>query len=253
MALANALMIAQVLHARQRPQTNAFRYHVYYLCARLSDLKLLSRLWLFSLNGWNLFSLRERDYGRHTTPDQWIRGVLTEWNLPEANGEIVLMTMPRIVGYAFNPVSFWFCLDQAGALRAVLADVSNTFGEHHAYLMHHDDGRSITANDWLKSNKIFHVSPFMEVTGHYEFRFAYSEDAIGVWINHHDENGLLLTTSVAGKRQPLTAASLLRCFFRYPLVTLKVITLIHVQAFRLMAKGIRYHTKPTPPTHEISR
>jgi len=253
MALTNALTVAQVMHARKRPKTNAFRYHVYYLCARLSDVPLLSRLWLFSLNGFNLFSMRERDYGRHTTAENWMRQVLAEWNITNADGEIVLMTMPRILGYAFNPVSFWFCLDTSGALRAVLADVTNTFGERHAYLLHHDDGRVITQDDWMSSKKIFHVSPFIEITGHYEFRFAYSEEAVGVWINHNDENGLLLTTSVVGKRQPITSASLLRCFFRYPLVTLKVIGLIHFQALRLTAKGIRYHVKPTPPTVEISR
>ena len=249
----NNLLVAQVLHARKRPKTNAFSYHVYYLCIRLSEWSLLTRRWLFSIDRFNLFSIRTRDYGRHTTPENWMRGVLAEWNITAADGEIVLMTMPRILGYAFNPVSFWFCLDKAGEPRAVLADVTNTFGERHAYLLHHDDQRPITQNDWLTSRKVFHVSPFLEITGHYEFRFAYGEEAIGVWINHHDAEGLLITTSVAGKRSNATSAALFACFFRYPLVTLKVIGLIHFQAIRLLAKGLRYYVKPSPPTTEISR
>lgn len=253
MALENALLVADVAHARQRPARNAFHYHVYYLCFALRDLSLLSRLTLFSLNRFNLFGLSERQYGKDTSPESWIRRVLVEWKIPEADGEVVLLTMPRLFGYAFNPVSFWFCLDKAGQVRAVLADVSNTFGEHHAYLLFHDDNRPIGSDDWLTSHKIFHVSPFIEVTGQYQFRFAYGEKSVGVWINHHDADGLLLTTSLVGKRTPLTSGSLLRCFFRYPLVTFKVIGLIHYQAVRLFAKGVRYHNKPQPPATEISR
>jgi DUF1365 family protein len=158
-----------------------------------------------------------------------------------------------VLGYVFNPVSFWFCLNRVGALVCVLSEVRNTFGERHCYLSFHDDGRAITPDEWLTSRKVFHVSPFMQVDGHYEFRFAYGEEKIGVWINHHDAQGLLLTTSLTGKRRPLTDAALLRCFFSYPMVTLKVIGLIHYQALRLIRKGIRYNRKPAPPVTEVSR
>lgn len=253
MALNNALLISQVSHARQRPKKNAFRYSVYYLCMNVAAWPALDGLWPFSRERWNLFSLWEKDFGRGQSPEAWIRGLLREWNVTEADGDIVLMTMPRVLGYAFNPVSFWFCLDKQGQLRAVLADVTNTFGERHAYLLHHDDGRVMGSDDWFTSTKQFHVSPFIEVNGRYEFRFVYSEDKIGVWINHHDDEGLLLTTSVTGKRKPLTSRSLMESFFRTPLVTVKVIGLIHLQAFKLFLKGIRYRVKPTPPSTEISR
>jgi DUF1365 family protein len=135
----------------------------------------------------------------------------------------------------------------------VLSEVCNTFGERHCYLCFHDDRRAITGDDWLRAEKVFHVSPFMDVTGHYLFRFVYREDKIGVWIDYYDAEGLMLSTAVTGKRSALTAASLLRCFFRYPLVTLKVIGLIHYQAARLLIKGLRYRSKPIPPVTEISR
>jgi len=253
MALGHTLLEATVLHARQRPAANAFRYRVYYLCVVLSQWSTLQRLWFLALERFHLFSLRARDYGRGESPESWMRGLLGRYGVTSADGEIVLMTMPRVLGYAFNPVSFWFCLDKAGAVRAMLADVTNTFGERHAYLLFHDDQRPITQDDWLSSKKAMHVSPFIEVTGHYEFRIAYSANAIGVWINHHDADGLLLSTSVSGKSRPLTMGSLLGCFFRYPLVTLRVIFLIHYQALRLFLKGVRYHTKPFPPSTEISR
>lgn len=251
MGLSRAWMIADVAHARQRPAKHAFRYHVYYLCIGLSALPLLRRLRLLSRNRFNLFGLRDSDY--HGEPERWIRELLATWGVTAADGDVVLLTLPRVLGYAFNPVSFWFCLDKAGQLRAVLADVQNTFGERHGYLLFHDDQRPISGDDWLTSGKVFHVSPFIEVTGRYEFRFVYGEEKIGVWINHHDEDGLLLTTALTGKRQPLTSMALLYGFFRYPLVTLKVIGLIHYHALRLFAKGVRYHVKPLPPSTEITR
>jgi len=247
------LLLADIAHARQRPAKNNFHYRVYYLSFALRALPELAKLAIFSLNRFNMFSLNSAQYGAHGTPESWMREQLAQWGVTAADGEIVLLTMPRVLGYAFNPVSFWFCLDMGGQPRAVLADVSNTFGERHAYLLFHDDQRPIGPDDWFSSRKIFHVSPFIEVQGHYEFRFAYGTEKIGVWINHHDDDGLLLTTSLVGKRRPLTSRALLSCFFRYPLVTFKVIGLIHYQALKLFLKGVRYHVKPIPPTVEISR
>ena len=252
MAIKNGLYIANIAHQRMRPKRNGFCYKVYYLSFPLRLWNELGKFALFSLERFNLFSLKLHDYGKGS-PEGWIRTQLTSWNITKANGDIVLVTLPRVLGYAFNPVSFWFCLDSAGALRAVLADVSNTFGERHAYLLFHDDQHVISSQEWLTAGKSFHVSPFIEVSGHYEFRFAYSEEKIGVWINYHDQDGLQLTTSMVGKRQDLTSRALLLCFFRYPLVTLKVIGLIHYQAIRLALKGIRYRVKPAPPTLEVSR
>ncbi len=237
------------------PKKNAFSYGVYYLCFALNELAQFKSLSLLSHNRFNLFSFHDKDHGacNGSAPDAWIRGILNEWNLPQADGEIVLLSLPRLFGYVFNPVSFWFCLDKQGQLRAVLSEVCNTFGDRHCYISFHDDHRPITANDWLRSEKVFHVSPFIDIKGHYQFRFAYREDKIGVWIDYYDENGKMLSTSVTGRRVPLTSAALLRSFFRYPMVTLKVIGLIHYQALKLWLKGIGYRTrKPMPPT-EVSR
>ncbi len=255
MGINNGLLFSKVSHARQAPKRNAFRYSVYYLCFALDEIAQLGKLALLSHNHFNLFSFYNKDYGKQdgSSPEAWMRDLLKAWGITQADGRIVLLTMPRLFGYAFNPVSFWFCLDKQGNLRAVLSEVSNTFGDRHCYLSFHDDRRAITSDDWMRSEKVFHVSPFIEIKGHYMFRFAYREDKIGVWIDHHDENGLLLTTSLTGKRMPLTSASLLKFFFRCPLVTLKVIGLIHYQALKLWSKGVRYRKRqPLPPT-EVSR
>ncbi len=246
-----SLFIADVAHARLSPKRNTFHYKVYYLCFALSAWKELKNS-IFSLGKFNLFSIHEKDYGDGTTPPEaWIKTLLQQRNISQADGEIVLLTLPRVLGYAFNPVSFWFCLDATGNLRAVLVEVSNTFGEKHCYLCYHEDNRVITAQDWLFSNKVFHVSPFLPVRGDYHFRFAYSANKIAVWIDYYEENEKILATSLIGKRYPYTTKKLLACFFRYPLVTIKVIALIHYQALKLVRKGIHYRRKPPVPPEEF--
>jgi uncharacterized protein len=254
MAIVNGLLVAQVVHTRHRPKHNHFRYHVYYLCASLADLAEACKLAVMRAGRFGLFSFYNGDHApAPETPQTWITRQKAQWNLTHADGEVVMLTMPRILGYGFNPVTFWFCLDSAGQLRAVLSEVRNTFGEKHCYWSFHADHQPITPDDWLTAQKIFHVSPFLEVTGHYAFRFAYAEDKIGVWIDYHDAEGLVLSTSLVGKRRALSSVSLLYAFVRYPMVTLKVIALIHYQAIKLMGKGLRYHRKPAAPVTEISQ
>ncbi len=254
MAIINGGLVAQVMHKRLRPREHRFRYHVYYICFPLSALlKLKSPL--FGVERWRPFAFYNKDHGPcdGSALDTWIGTILQKFNIESADGEVVLMTHPRVLGYAFNPVSFWFCLDKSGNLRAVLAEVHNTFGERHCYLIAHEDQRPMTQNDWFTSKKVFHVSPFMEVRGEYRFRFAYGEERVGVWIDYETEEGEMLQTSVAGKREPLTDGFLLKVFFRYPMMTLKVIGLIHFEAIRLLAKKIKYVPKPTPPSDEVTR
>ena len=254
MGLSNGLLITKVAHARLRPKQNRFSYAVYYLCFALEDMpKLACRL--LSLGRFNLFGFDARDHGgKGKMPlDTWVRGVLEDHGMTQADGKIVLLTLPRVLGYVFNPVSFFFCLDKEGELRAVISEVSNTFGDRHCYLSFVDGGRVMTQDDILQSAKVMHVSPFVEVAGEYHFRFAYRDDKIGVWIDHHDAEGVLITTSLVGKRKELTNFNLLRAFFRYPLITVQVVFLIHYQALKLWLKGVRYQTRPPPPTTEISR
>jgi DUF1365 family protein len=245
---------ARVMHARLRPKVNKFGYRVPYLAVPLGRFETKSRQGLLSIDGTNLFSVRPGDYGDGRSPaGQWIRQVLQTWMLSEADGDIVLVSMPRILGFVFNPISFWLCFDQAKHLRAVIAEVNNTFGERHFYVCCHNDHRPILPQDQIATTKVFHVSPFMKVEGEYKFVFAWGEDSFGFRIDLCDDAGPLLITSVSGRREPVTAPRLALSFFANPLVMFKALTLIHYQAVRLFLKGISHFRKPPPPSSLVSR
>jgi DUF1365 family protein len=243
----------RVAHGRLRPKRNSFRYSVPYVAVPAGLLGVRRSYGLFTIEGTNLFSVRARDYGHEGREGfAWVRDVIAQRGLHEADGEVVLVTVPRVLGFGFNPVSFWFCLDRAGALRAVIAEVNNTFGERHFYLCAHADRRVIRAQDRLTAEKVFHVSPFMKVEGHYVFSFAYEGERLGVRIDLHDAEGLILTTSVAGRREALSNRRLALTFVTNPLLMLKVLGLIHYQAVRLWAKGVAAFRKPSPPPQAVS-
>ena len=169
------------------------------------------------------------------------------------------VTFPRVLGYVFNPVSFWFCHRANGELRAIVCEVSNTFGERHCYLL--DTGGAMQWGMMLTAKKIFHVSPFCAVEGRYRFRFMRTTQHVGeedierivARIDYDDAQGPLLLTSISGQLQPLTTASTARAFVRHPLMTLGVIARIHWQALKLFIKRVPFFSKPIPPQKALSR
>jgi DUF1365 family protein len=237
-----------VMHHRLRPVGNRFVYPAYFLRLRIGDERAIGRRFL-SVDRFNLLSFHVRDHGaRDGSPlGPWIRGRLRAAGLTFDPGDVWLHTFPRVLGYVFNPVSFFLCHDRAGGLRAVLAEVSNTFGEHHDYLLSRRDGGTIGPDDWLEAPKTFHVSPFFDIDGDYRFRFRVFDAAINVRIDYGDAQGTLLATAVGGRFAPLGAASVRRALTGYPLMTLGVIARIHWQAAKLWWRGVRFHRKPAPP------
>jgi DUF1365 family protein len=166
-------------------------------------------------------------------------------------GTLQLLAQPRMLGHVFNPVSFWLAHDDAGALRAVIAEVSNTFGDRHSYLCAHPDQRPITREDTLRAQKIFHVSPFQPIEGGYSFRFDIRADRLGIWIDYStDGEGLLAT--LTGKRRALSTGAILRSALRRPFGARRVLALIHWQALKLWWKGAPFHRRPTPPEQDVS-
>ena len=245
---------ASIFHERVRPTRHRFGYRVLYCLLPATLLAESKRIGLFGLNCGGLFSVHADDYGRPGhSPLGDLAGLLEESNLTEADGEIDLLTLPRVLGYGFNPVSFWLCRDREGGLRAVLAEVNNTFGERHSYLCFHDDHHAIRPGDTLNARKAFHVSPFMKVEGRYVFRFSADERRVAVTIDLEDDEGLLLRTAIAGRPLALKDRSLLALLARNPLYPFKVIGLIHYQAVRLFLKGVRHFHKPAPPEFRVSR
>ena len=248
-----SLIDAVIYHKRLRPREHAFRYKAFYLSLSLKNLESSPPLFL-SYDRWNLLSFYQKDHGARdgSSLTEWIDKILKDYGLT-IEGDIILVTLPRILGYVFNPVSFWFCHDREGQVKAVLYEVSNTFGEHHSYLSFHDDFRPITESDWLQTKKIFHVSPFMKVAGDYFFRFSLSESKLTAIVNHHDDEGLLLSTSLMGNNKDLSSWNCLKFFLFFPLVTFKIIMLIHFEAFRLWLKKVPFFTKPPKPEKEVTR
>lgn len=239
-------------HGRKGSVNNAFRYSVDYIL--LDAEKDVTTPGLFKRNGRGVTSLRDLDHGGvpgHGAGAQWVRDVLAEHQIRGVE-QIELLAQPRVLGHVFNPVSFWLCRRSDEALIAVIAEVSNTFGDRHSYLCAHPDLRPILPDDKLKATKIFHVSPFQPVEGGYTFRFDISENRIGIWIDYAQSDGGLIAT-LTGTRKPLTNASILRFLLRRPFGARRVLALIHWQALKLWIKGAVYRTRPPAPSKEVSR
>jgi DUF1365 family protein len=241
---------AQTFHGRRGAVQNAFRYGVDYL---LLDPNTTDGPRLFSRNRRNLTSLWDQDHGGAPKAGRgidWVHTVLARNALPGAD-QVLLLAQPRVFGHVFNPVSFWLCHDATGALRVVIAEVSNTFGDRHSYLCHRDDLAPITREDHIIAQKIFHVSPFQPVEGSYSFRFDITPLRIGIFIDYSQGEGGLLATLV-GPRMPLTNRAILGACLRRPFGSRRVLALIHWQALRLWLKRAGFFARPEPPEQEVS-
>ncbi len=233
------LCLGHVMHRRLRPAVNAFVYPVFYVQLPVRDLAAAD-CGIFSVDQRNLLSFRSQDHGpRDGSPLlPWIENLLREHGLP-ADGDIVLQTFPRVLGYVFNPVSFWYCHDRGGALIAILAEVNNTFGGSYSYLLHRK-GEPLRDGEEMTADKLFHVSPFNEIEGGYRFRFHLQRKVQLARIDYDDAEGEVLLTSISGKPRDWSAAALLGAFLRMPFLTLGVIARIHWQALKLWLKGVPF-------------
>lgn len=232
------LVHARVMHARLRPVIHRFVYPVFYVRVNLARLDECQSTWL-GIDRRRPLSIRTRDYGPRDGSDlqQWMRALLATHGI-QADGDIWLQTFPRVFGYVFNPVSFWHCHDADGQLRAVLAEVNNTFGETHRYLLQLDDSGHAAC---LKQ---MHVSPFCETIGSYRFSFRLDARRWFTAIDYYDKQGLLIRTTLSGRPQPMTAVAAAMALLRYPLLGLGIVFRIHWQALRLWLKGVSFFRKP---------
>lgn len=241
------ILNAQVMHHRLKPKQNKFLYSVYYLSLPFISLDIRGGNWLLGFNRPSLFGFYAKDHGEHGAAlKDWVCGLLAEARIENADiNAIRLITMPRVLGYVFNPVSFWIVPDDVGNILAVICEVNNTFGERHIYICTQADGNVILPSDVMVAKKIFHVSPFLQREGEYQFRFSHKEDFFAAFIDYMDDKSEpMLLTSVSGKMKDASSKNLLVSFFCYPFMTLKVIVLIHWQALIIFLKGIKYVPKP---------
>jgi len=263
MNCASALYVGSVMHQRLRPARHRLSYRMFSLLVDLDELPTLARrLRLFSLDRFNLFSLHERDYGdlaSRADAGLGLRGYvdrqLSDAGLPAA-AAVRLLTMPRILGYAFNPLSVYFCHGADGALQALIYEVNNTFGERHSYLIEVDASERASALIVQRCAKQFRVSPFLALDLDYLFRVEPPHPdrprlSIGVVAN--DREGALVNARFDAERRRLGDAALARVFVSHPLLTLKVIAAIHWEALRLALKGVRLQAgKPAAPSVPVT-
>ncbi|MDN3516151.1 DUF1365 domain-containing protein [Aquisalimonas lutea] len=251
---APALYTGTVTHRRFGDVPYRFSYRVPSLLLDIDGIDAAVRgLRLLSRNRFNLFGFHDRDHGPGDGSPlrPWIDGVLAEAGVALAGGRVLLLCMPRVLGYGFNPLSLWYCYHADGSLRAVLCEVRNTFGERHGYLLH-GQGRPMASPVRDQAGKVFHVSPFFPVAGHYRFRLAPPGASFTTAVGYHQGGRTRLAAVQQGRRRPLRDRELLRAAWRYPFAGRAVMAAIHWQALKIWLRGGQLHRKPTRPREDIS-
>ncbi|MCE9660657.1 MAG: DUF1365 domain-containing protein [Burkholderiales bacterium] len=260
---ARALLgIGEVRHTRLRPVRHAFAYPTYFLLLPMRSLRERPEPAL-RRNRFGLLSFHDADHGDGRSDSlAWLDALLHGEGIADAAGEIWLHCYPRILGFTFKPVSFWYCHRADGPLAAVVVEVNNTFGERHCYLL---AGPDLAFGRELRATKDFHVSPFCAVAGDYRFRFLRTDlqpsaegapnaaARIVARVDHHDAVGVLLKTSLSGALAPLVRGRILAAFVSIPLLTLGVVARIHWQALKLWCKRVPFRKKPEPPQAFVTR
>lgn len=249
---ATGLYSGVVSHVRHRPRHHALRYRIFMLLLDLDTVdRTLARLRWLSGRRFAPISFRQTDHGDggERPLAQQMRERLAAEGLP-VDGPIRLLTMPRIFGHAFNPISVYLCHQADGRLAATLYEVSNTFGERHSYLIPVERDADAVIRQTVE--KRFYVSPFMDMDLSYRFLLAPPATSVRLVVDVDDERGALLNAVFVGKGQSLTDAHLLAAWASHPLLTLKVVLAIHWEALRLFARGLRVRTRPPLPARSVT-
>ena len=250
---ASALYAGHVMHQRVRPRRHRLDYRLFMLLLDLDEIDALSgRLRLFSRNRHNLFSFRDRDYGAGNAVPLRVQVERHLWGagLAIEGGPIRLLTMPRVLGFAFNPISVYFCYRRDETLTAILYEVNNTFGQRHSYLLPVDGTAGAPIRQTIA--KAFHVSPFMGMDMDYAFRVVPPAERMSLTITGSNDDGPLITAALTATRRPLSDAALLRVFATHPLLTFKVVGGILWEAVKLWIKGVPVQHRPAPPDRPVT-
>lgn len=245
---AAALYFGDVMHARLKPMGHRFSYRVMSLLIDLDRLDEADRQSsLFGVNRPALYSFRESDHGDRdgSSLRAYVDRCAAANDIDLAGGRVELLCYPRLLGYTFNPLSTYFCRRADGDLALMIYEVRNTFGDIHAYVLPIKSGELTKAGIRQEQDKLFFVSPFIDMTMRYHFHVSPPEKSVKLRILEKDKDGPVLAATFNGRRHALSSAALLRSFFGLPLVTLKIIAAIHWEALRLWIKGARLVPRPT--------
>jgi DUF1365 family protein len=250
-AVNSCLYKAKVMHHRLAPKVHSFHYNVFLFYLDLDEIDLLNKhLKFMSRNRFNLFNFRDKDHLQlpREKPDtsknvrQHITAYLEQNGVNLGNGRIMVLTNLCTLGYQFNPVSFYFCYDEAGLPICSVVEICNTFLEMKPYFLGADTRHDEAFK--LNTEKYFYVSPFIDMDTNFDFDLSIPGEKLRIKIDDYDKEGKrFFISTLNGIKKPLTDANLLLYFISFPLITIKVITLIHWQAFKLWLKKIPFHKK----------
>lgn len=242
----SVIYLGQVMHQRLGEISYHFRYGVMSLRVDVDEIEseVKALRWL-SLNRFNLYSLFFKDYGARNGKSWriWADKLLTEYGLPTPAARIELVCFPRFMGITFNPLAMWYAYNDQDQLVGLIAEVSNTFGQWHHYVLT-NNGEALSDKVHAKANKVFHVSPFIGMKCSYHFRFTKPSEHYQMTINQTENSEPVLLATQVGKAQPLNDHNLLKSALKHPFNTLKVLVLIHWWALKIMLKGGKFRKTP---------
>ena len=247
MLKSSALVKMKIFHERHGPKRYKFTHKMLYIFLKVGSLLSSIKTSFFSVDQFNFFSVFWKDYGfrEFSDPKGYVLEVLKEHLIDSSCvSDIYLLTIPKALGWGFNPVSFWLCFDADRELRIVLTEVNNTFNERHGYLCFNPGIKPIRCTDVISQPKVFHVSPFCQVKGRYNFRFDVGPENINIDIDYFVEDKKLISTAIRGEVVRLNSRNLLANFISLPFMSIKVLFFIHFHALRLWLKKIPFNRKP---------
>lgn len=250
--MSSQLYFGKVMHQRMMPMRYRFNYKVFGLLLDIDTVEQDAKAmrW-FSYNHFNLLSVKTEDHGAsdQTSWRLWLTNVLAESDIHDI-GRVQLLCFPRVLGYSFNPISIWYCENTAGDTVAIISEVRNTFGGLYHYV-HHDNGNTLTWPVECISDKRFHVSPFIDMNQQYHFKFTRSASKLTLLINEYQDDVLHLVASQTAVTEPMTNSKLLRAFFMMPMMSFKIMLMIHWHALKIWLRGGKFHSYDEKKQQEV--
>jgi DUF1365 family protein len=246
----SCLYRATVMHNRLEPKQHRFHYNVFMFYIDLDETGLLrKKLWMFSHNRFNFFSFRDREHlqlsaenpDKNKSTKQHILDYLLQNGIDLIDGKIMLLTNLNVLGYNFNPVSFYFCFDESQQPVCCIAEVGNTFREMKPYLIKRENLAVDTFQ--LNTKKYFYVSPFIDHDTDFDFNLTIPNEKLKIKIDDYKEGRRFFISTLTGNKKVLSNWNLFKYMVRFPFITLKIVTLIHWNAVLLWLKKIAYHPK----------
>ncbi len=247
-----SLYTCKVMHARLRPKVHRFNYRIFSTLIDIDRIAGLARISpVFSVGRFNLLAFYPKDHGPRdgTALRPYIDMLLEKAGLPEPPARILLLSMPRVLGTLFNPLSVYYCLSPAHQLVAAVFEVRNTFGEHHSYVTLASPDHAVPDDNTtrLEQDKLFYVSPFFDMAMRYKFRLAPPNQSLRLRIMMDSPEGPVFSAAMAGELEPFSTTNLVTVALRIPPLAIKVLTAIVWEAARIWLKGIGVKRRPPPP------